>query len=70
MNIEQIRNDISNYGDKLFLKSVGSSLMVKSVVQKIEQYLHQEENLGGYKVAELRRKDISDFRAVQIIAKK
>jgi len=61
MNIEQIRNDISNYGDKLFLNSAGSSLMATSVVKKIEHYLHEEEKYGGYKVAELREKEISQF---------
>jgi len=61
MNIEQIRSDISNYGNKIFLNSAGSSLMAKSVVQKIEQYLHQEERSGGYKLVELREEDISDF---------
>jgi selenocysteine lyase/cysteine desulfurase len=61
MNIEKIRNDISNYGNKLFLNSAGSSLMTKSVVKKIEHYLHEEENYGGYKVAELMQKDISHF---------
>lgn len=61
MKTEQIRNDIVNYGNKIFLNSAGSSLMAKSVVQKIEQYLYQEENSGGYKVAELREKDISYF---------
>ena len=61
MNIEKIRNDITDYGDKLFLNSAGSSLMAKSIVQKIEHYLRQEEKFGGYKVAELRAKDISGF---------
>jgi len=61
MNIQQIRNDIPTYGSKLFLNSAGASLMPQSVVQKIEQYLHQEEKYGGYKVAELRENDIHDF---------
>ena len=61
MDIEQIRNDISNYGNKLFLNSAGSSLMPQSVVQKIEDYLHQEEKYGGYKVEELRENDIDKF---------
>lgn len=69
MNTEQIRRDISNYGDKLFLNSAGSSLVAKSVTQKIEDYLRQEENLGGYKVSDLRKKDIADFynQAAQLI---
>lgn len=61
MDIEQIRKDIPLYGTKLFLNSAGSSLMPKSVVQKIEHYLHQEEEFGGYKVEELRADDISNF---------
>lgn len=61
MNIDQIRSDISNYGDKIFLNSAGSSLTPKSSLKKIEEYLHQEESLGGYKVVELRANDIADF---------
>ncbi len=61
MNVDQVRNDITNYGSKLFLNSASSSLMPKTVVQKIEHYLHQEEEFGGYKVAELREIDINAF---------
>lgn len=61
MNIDQIRSDISNYGDKIFLNSAGSSLMPKTVVQKINHYLREEEIFGGYRVAELKESDIKDL---------
>lgn len=61
MDIKAIRNDIQNYGSKLFLNSAGSSLMPKSIVPIILEYLRQEEDLGGYFVAEKRKEDINDF---------
>jgi selenocysteine lyase/cysteine desulfurase len=61
MNIEQIRNDILSYGDKIFLNSAGSSLMTKAVVEKINHYLHEEERIGGYAVAELLQGEIAEF---------
>lgn len=61
MNINQIRDDIPNYGEKIFMNSAGSSLMTKTVVQKIINYLQEEETFGGYKVAELRKNEIADF---------
>ncbi|MEM9075801.1 MAG: aminotransferase class V-fold PLP-dependent enzyme [Bacteroidota bacterium] len=69
MNIEKIRGDIADYGNKLFLNSAGSSLMSDQVVVKIEQYLRQEERMGGYAVVESREKDITDFyhQAAKII---
>ncbi|WP_350292380.1 aminotransferase class V-fold PLP-dependent enzyme [uncultured Croceitalea sp.] len=61
MDIEQIRKDITDYGEKVFLDSAGSSLMPKSVVRTINRYLLEEEKFGGYAVAESRAKEIADF---------
>jgi len=61
MNIQAIRNDIVNYGDKIFLNSAGSSLMPKSVRQVIDQYLVEEESYGGYKLADMRAKDLDQL---------
>ena len=61
MNLDQIRDDIPNYGEKIFMNSAGSSIMPKTVVQKIINYLQEEETFGGYKVAELRKNEIADF---------
>lgn len=52
INPDQIRDDISNYGTKIFFNSAGSSLPPKSVNLAIKKYLDLEENLGGYQAAE------------------
>lgn len=52
MNLEEIRKDIIDCDNKIFLNSAGSSLMPKSVVEKITEYLKEEEKKGGYFVAE------------------
>ena len=51
MNIDQIRKDTLGCSDKIFLNSAGSSLMPKSVLDKIIDYLKEEEQFGGYFVA-------------------
>lgn len=61
MNINQIRQDILNYNDKLFLNSASSSLPAKSVVQKITEYLVEEQQIGGYKSQELHTEAINRF---------
>ncbi len=72
MNIEQIRDDISDYHDKLFLNSAGSSLMSKSVVEQITTYLHDEVKYGGYLLAEKQSERIGEFyaQAAQLINSK
>ena len=61
MNIEQIRNDIKNYQDKIFFNSAGSSLPPVSVTQTIKNHLNLEESIGGYNAAEVASNDIADF---------
>ena len=61
MNHEKIRTDLVDYGDKLFFNSAGASLMPRSVTEKITKYLHREEQLGGYTVAEQQAEEIADF---------
>lgn len=61
MNIDVIRQDTPGCYDKVFLNSAGSSLMPKVVVEKMTEYLHEEEQLGGYEVARLREKEINEF---------
>jgi len=48
MNTQQFREDIIEYGDKLFMNSASSSLVVKSVLEKISDYLQVEARHGGY----------------------
>ncbi|MEQ6167478.1 aminotransferase class V-fold PLP-dependent enzyme [Ekhidna sp. MALMAid0563] len=61
LNPDQIKQDIENYGDKIFLNSAGSSLSPKSVHEKIKQYLDLEEKEGGYKATEIMKLEIDDF---------
>lgn len=52
MNIDKIRQDIRGLSDgKIFLNNAGSSLMPIAVVDAMIDYLHQEEQSGGYEVA-------------------
>lgn len=61
MNIEQLRNDTPACKDKLFLNSAGASLMPSVVVDKIQEFLAEEVQIGGYKTAENRRAEIEEF---------
>jgi len=61
MNINQIRNDLPYYGNKIFLNSAGSSLMPAVVAKKINDYLREEQELGGYFLADSKAEEISGF---------
>lgn len=52
MNTDKIRQDIKGLSDgKIFLNNAGSSLMPQVVLDSMINYLHQEEQFGGYEVA-------------------
>ncbi|WPO81042.1 aminotransferase class V-fold PLP-dependent enzyme [Chryseobacterium sp. JJR-5R] len=52
MNINKIRQDTRGLTDgKIFLNNAGSSLMPNVVTDAMTDYLHQEEQCGGYEVA-------------------
>jgi cysteine desulfurase/selenocysteine lyase len=52
MDTDKIRQDIKGLSDeKIFLNNAGSSLMSEIVVDSMIDYLHQEEQFGGYEVA-------------------
>lgn len=62
MDIHKIRHDIRGLEDgKIFLNNAGSSLMPSSVVDSMVNYLHQEEQYGGYEVAERNTKQLETF---------
>ena len=61
MNINIIRQDTVGCSNMIFLNSAGSSLMPKIVVEKMTDYLHQEEQAGGYRVADLKAGEINEF---------
>lgn len=61
MDVTKIRADIINYGDKIFFNSASSSLPTKSVLSKINEYLLEEHQLGGYKVEDIRKDEINEF---------
>lgn len=52
MKIHKIRQDIRGLSDgKIFLNNAGSSLMPTTVVDSMIDYLQQEEQFGGYEIA-------------------
>ncbi len=61
LNINQIRNDISNYGEKIFLNSAGSSLSPAVVNKRVKKHLDLEEKVGGYSAAEMMEEEILLF---------
>lgn len=61
MNVDTIRRDTPGCADKIFLNSAGSSLMPKIVAEKMTEYLHDEEKLGGYEVAKRRAFETDEF---------
>ena len=61
MDINIIRQDTIGCSNMIFLNSAGSSLMPKIVVEKMIDYLHLEEQAGGYGVAESKAGEINEF---------
>ena len=61
MDINSIRQDTVGSSNMIFLNSAGSSLMPKIVLEKMTDYLHQEEQGGGYGVADLKADEINGF---------
>ena len=61
MDINKVRKDTIGCTNKIFLNSAGSSLMPKIVVEKMVNYINQEEKLGGYDTADKNHKQINEF---------
>jgi len=61
IDLTKIRQDLVDYGDQLFLNSAGASLMPRSVVKKISDYLHLESRQGGYYVADQQAAELAQF---------
>lgn len=61
LHLDQIRKDTPNCLDKLFFNSAGASLMPKPVLDKIQQYLLEEEKYGGYAAFERNSGEIQQF---------
>lgn len=62
MNIDKIRQEIRGLSDgKLFFNNAGSSLMPNIVVDSMIDYLHQEEQFGGYEVANRNAELLENF---------
>jgi cysteine desulfurase/selenocysteine lyase len=61
MDIDRIREATAGCADKIFLNSAGASLMPHAVVNRMKQYLDQEELYGGYAVAQQHEKESLDL---------
>ncbi|MCD0478139.1 aminotransferase class V-fold PLP-dependent enzyme [Chryseobacterium sp. LC2016-29] len=62
MNTDKIRQEIRGLSDgKLFFNNAGSSLMPNIVVDSMLDYLKQEEQFGGYEVANKKAELLENF---------
>ncbi|MCQ9639275.1 aminotransferase class V-fold PLP-dependent enzyme [Chryseobacterium sp. WG14] len=61
MNLDAIRQDTPGCLNKIFLNSAGSSLMPKPVVERMVDYLYEEQELGGHTTAEKNIEPINAF---------
>ncbi len=62
MNVAKIREDIRGLSDgKIFMNNAGSSLMPSIVVDSMIDYLKQEEQFGGYEVANRNAELLEEF---------
>ena len=61
MDLETIRKDTVGCTDKIFLNSAGSSLMPRNVVKVMNDYLTEEERMGGYGLARKKAEDVEAF---------
>lgn len=62
MNTDKIREEIRGLSDgKLFFNNAGSSLMPNIVVDSMIDYLQQEEQVGGYEVANRNAELLENF---------
>lgn len=62
MNIDKIRQETRGLSDgKIFLNNAGSSLMPTTVVDSMIDYLQQEEQSGGYQVADRNAELLDQF---------
>ncbi len=60
-NLQIIRDDTPGCSNKVFLNSAGASLMPKIVVEKMTNYLREEEKVGGYELAKQESNSILAF---------
>jgi len=62
MNTDKIRQEIRGLSDgKLFFNNAGSSLMPNIVIDSMLDYLKQEEQFGGYEVANKNAELLENF---------
>ncbi len=69
LNLEEIRKDTKGCELGLFMNSAGASLMPRQVVEKMINYLKEEELVGGYALEKTHEEEIADFyiQAAQLI---
>ena len=60
-DIYQFRKDTPGCLNKLFFNSAGASLVPKVVCQSVIDFLEEENEFGGYRLAEIRKDMISEF---------
>ena len=61
MNIDQVRNDTTGCSTVIHLNNAGAALMPRQVTDAIRNYITDEENYGGYEVADKRANELNSF---------
>ena len=53
LNLAQLRADTPGVDHRLHLNNAGASLMPRSVLDVMQEYLKRESEIGGYETAEV-----------------
>ena len=61
MNIAQIRSDTAGCENIIHFNNAGAALMTKQVAGSIRDYITEEENNGGYEVADSKKVELDLF---------
>ncbi len=61
MNIHELRNDTEGCNSVIHFNNAGAALMPKPVAKAIRDYITEEENYGGYEVADRKINELNSF---------
>ncbi len=61
MNIDELRNDTEGCKSVIHFNNAGAALMPKPVAKAVRDYITEEENYGGYEVADSKINELDNF---------
>ena len=61
IDVDGVRADIPALPDLVYLDNAGTSLMAKQTFDALLDYLHREQQIGGYETADERQSDTDNF---------